>query len=278
MPTQKKIDQVEELRERISRATITVGADYRGLRVQEMDQLRRKLREAGVEVRVVKNSLLKLAADRAEMPDLMEIIEGPTALALSYDDPAAAARAINEYAQTAPPTFALRGAYLDGQVVSAEDLKALVRLPAKPVMIAQIAGQLQSPLAALLGLLESPLRELTSLLQATLSELPGLIAARAGQLEAMGGPAEAEPEAAEAPAEEPAEPAAEAQGPTEEAPTEPAPEASAEEAEAPAEEAPAEEPAEPGAPEPEESTEEAPPEPEEGPAEQTEPQSEEKEG
>jgi large subunit ribosomal protein L10 len=75
MPTQKKIEQVEELKERISRATITVGADYRGLRVKEMDALRRRLREAGIEVRVVKNSLLKLAADQAEMPVLIVILD-----------------------------------------------------------------------------------------------------------------------------------------------------------------------------------------------------------
>jgi large subunit ribosomal protein L10 len=289
MPTQKKIEQVAELRDRISRATITVGADYRGLRVQEMDQLRRRLREAGIEVRVVKNSLLKLAADQAEMSDLMEIVEGPTALALGYDEPTAAARAITEYAQTAPPTFALRGAYLDGQVVSADDLKQLVRLPAKPVMIAQIAGQLQSPLAGLLALLESPLRELASLLQATLSELPGLIEARAGQLEALGLPAggpasaEAEAEVAPEPAEAPGEvaPAEEPAAAAEATPEAPEPEASAEEP--PVKEPPAEEPAEP-APEAEQPTEETPPEPEEGPAgeqqteQDSEEQTEEKEG
>jgi len=254
MPTQKKIEQVAELKERIGRATITVGADYRGLRVQEMDALRRRLREAGIEVRVIKNSLLKLAADQAEMPDLMEIIEGPTALAFAYDDPMAAAKVINEYAQSAPPTFAVRGAYLDGHVVSADDLRQLVRLPARPVMIALIAGQLQSPLAGLLGLLQSPLRELASLLQATLSELPGLIEARAGQMEAMGLTAEppAEAEAPEPQAETPAaaaeetEPQAEVAAEPEAAAEEPAlPEAAAEEPAVP--EAAVEEPALPEA-------------------------------
>lgn len=183
MPTQKKKEQVEQLKQIIDRATITVGADFRGLRVQEMDQMRRKLRESAVEVRVVKNSLLRLAAEQSEMPGLMEIIEGPTALVLGYDDPTAAAKAVTEYAQAAPPTFAIRGAFMDGQVVSADDLKALVRLPAKPVMLAQLAGQLQAPLATFVGLLDSPLRELSSLLQSVLSELPGLIEARARQLE-----------------------------------------------------------------------------------------------
>ena len=187
MPTQQKIDLVEELKQIIGRASITVGADYRGLRVQEMDQMRRRMRAANVEVKVVKNNLLRLAANQAGMPDLMQIIEGPTALVLSYDDPTEAAKAVIEYARSAPPTFAIRGAFMDGQVVSADDLKALVLLPPRPVMLAQLAGQLQSPLATFAGLLESPLQELSSLLQSALSELPGLIAARAKQLETAEG-------------------------------------------------------------------------------------------
>ena len=187
MPTQRKKDLVEELKQIIGRASITMGADFRGLRVQEMDQMRRRLRASSVEVRVIKNSLLRRAADQAGIPDLMQIIEGPTALVLSYDDPTEAAKAVIEYARSAPPTFAIRGAFMDGQVVSADDLKALVLLPPRPVMLAQLAGQLQSPLATFVGLLESPLQELSSLLHSALSELPGLIEARAKQLETAEG-------------------------------------------------------------------------------------------
>ena len=187
MPTQRKMDLVEELKQIIGRASITVGADFRGLRVQEMDQMRRRLRASSVEVRVIKNSLLRLAADQAGIPDLMQIIEGPTALVLSYDDPTEAAKAVMEYARSAPPTFTIRGAFMDGQVVSADDLKALVLLPPRPVMLAQLAGQLQSPLATFASLLESPLQELSSLLRSALSELPGLIESRAKQLESTQG-------------------------------------------------------------------------------------------
>ena len=228
MPTQRKIDQVEDLKQRMERATITVSANYRGLRVQEMDQMRKRMRAASIEVRVVKNSLLRLAAGQTGAPELMQIVEGPTALVISYDDPIEAAKAITEYAQSAPPTFSLRGAFLDGHVVSAADLRDLVRLPPRPVMLAQLAGQIQAPLATLSGLLQSPLRELTSLLQSVLSELPGLIDARARQLEAIGGPAQA---AAEAPAETTAE-----EGTPVDAAEGPAPEAAPEAQEEPAEE------------------------------------------
>jgi large subunit ribosomal protein L10 len=187
MPTQKKIDTVEELKQRISRATITIGTDYRGLRVPEMEQMRRRLRQANVEVKVVKNNLLRLAADQAEIPELMQIVEGPTALVLGYEDPIEAAKATTEYARSAPPTFAIRGGFMEGVVISPDELRDIVNLPPKPVMLAQLAGQLQSPLAVLSGLLDSPIRELASLLQSALSELPGLIEARARQMETAQG-------------------------------------------------------------------------------------------
>src|SRR4030066_2445606 len=99
MPTQRKIDQVEDLKRRMERATITVSANYRGLRVQEMDQMRKRMRAASMEVRVVKNSLLRLAAGQTGAPELMEIVEGPTALVIAYDDPIGAPKATPEYAQ-----------------------------------------------------------------------------------------------------------------------------------------------------------------------------------
>jgi len=183
MPTQKKIDLVEQLKQNLERATITVSTDFRGLRVKEIEEMRRHLRRANVEVKVVKNRLLRLAADETGTPELMQIVNGPTALALGYEDPIAAAKAITEYARSAPPTFAIRGAFMDGQAISPDDLRDLVSLPPRPVMLARLAGNIQAPLAAFVGLLDSPLRELASLLQSALSELPSLLEARARQLE-----------------------------------------------------------------------------------------------
>ena len=254
MPTQKKIDQVQDLKQRMERATITVSADFRGLRVREMDQMRKRLRAASLEVRVIKNNLLRLAAGEARSPELMQIVEGPTALVIAYDDPMEAAKAITEYAQSAPPTFSLRGAFLDGHVVSAADLRELVRLPPRPVMLAQLAGQLQAPLATFSALLESPLRELSSLLQSVMSELPGLILARVRQLEASGAPAEPEAEsAAEEPPLEESAAEAEVAGEIAEATSEePAPEAAAEESAADAAAEPSVEPTSEQADEPQE--------------------------
>jgi len=183
MPTQKKIEAVADLRDRLERATMVVSSDFRGLTVKEMDQMRRRLRAGTMEVKVIKNTLFRLAAQQAGQPGLAGMVEGPTALAFVYGDPLEAAKALTEYAQSAPPSFVLRVAFLDGQFISLQDLRELVRLPPKPIMLAQLLGQLQSPLAGLLGLLEAPLQELSLLLQSALSELPGLIVARARQLE-----------------------------------------------------------------------------------------------
>jgi large subunit ribosomal protein L10 len=183
MPTPKKAQMIEELEERIARSTIAVGADYRGLTVPEMDQLRRRMRAAGVELRVVKNTLTRLAAERAGKPTLSQLVEGPTALAFGYGDILAVARAFNEYLPTAPPAFAIRAVYLDGQVLSGRELGELARLPTKEVLLAQVLGQLQSPLATLAGLLQAPVAELAHLLNAAANQLPSLLEARARQLE-----------------------------------------------------------------------------------------------
>jgi large subunit ribosomal protein L10 len=258
MPTQKKIDQVAELKDVLERAAMVITTGYRGLNVKEQITLRRALTDGKIEVRVVKNSLLKLAAEESDRGELMQVVDGPTALAVVYDEIVEAAKAITEYKKGAPAAFTIQGGYLDGSVLSEQDVEALTKIPPKPVLIAQIAGSLQSPLAELVSLLESPVRELTSLLNSLLTELPGLIEARVRQLEENPelAPAAAEP-VEEAAAEEPAEAAAEeapaeapAEAAAEEAPAEEPAEATAEEAaaeepaEAAAEEAPTEEPAE----------------------------------
>jgi large subunit ribosomal protein L10 len=186
MPTEKKVETVADLKDRIERATLIASTEYRGLTVKEMQELRRKFREGGVEVKVIKNTLLKLAAEQAGSGDLTQIVEGPTALAISYEDPIEAAKAITGYAASAPQAFSLRGAFMDGAVLTASDLRDITKIPPKPVLLSQFMGTIQSPVANFAALIESPLRELHGLTQAMLSELPGLLEARARQLEASG--------------------------------------------------------------------------------------------
>jgi len=184
MPTDKKVASVAGLKARIERATLIAGAEYRGMRVKEMHDLRRAMRQGGLEVRVIKNTLLKLAAEEAGQPELMRIVEGPTALAFSYGDVIEASKTLTAFLQGAPSGFGIRGGYMDGAVLTLAELREMVKIPPRPVLIAMLLGQLQSPLAGFVGLMEAPLQELSGLMRALLSELPGLIEARARQLEA----------------------------------------------------------------------------------------------
>ena len=183
MPTQHKIDQVADIKDRIERSTIVIGTRYRGLTVQEMQVLRRKLSEGGLELRVIKNSLLKLAAEAAGASELYELADGPTALAISYDDIVDAAKTLAAYAREAPAAFEVGGGYLDGALLTADDVKALTKIPPRPVLIAQFMATIESPLVSFVALIDSQPREFSQLLQALLQKLPGLLEARARQLE-----------------------------------------------------------------------------------------------
>ncbi len=172
MPTARKEQQVEELQELVSRTTIAISTGYRGLSVAEMMTLRRRMREAGVEVRVVKNTLLKLAAERAGQPKFAELGTGPTAILFGYGDVSAPAKAVQEYVRTARNALTVNSAYMDGQVLSANQLGDIANLPSREQLLANFMGGLRSPVAAF-----------ASLLQGTIQQFAGLIDARANQLE-----------------------------------------------------------------------------------------------
>jgi large subunit ribosomal protein L10 len=184
MPTQKKMETVQELRDRIARSSIIIATDYRGLSVTEMSALRRAVRDAGVELRVVKNRLFLRAAEEAGRPELAELMEGPTAVVFGYDDITAPAKTVTEYMRTARNSFAVRKGALDGQVLSVSDVQDLASLPSREVLVAQVAGALASPIARLAGLLGNVLSVPPGrLLNDSFGTFAGLLEARAKQLE-----------------------------------------------------------------------------------------------
>jgi large subunit ribosomal protein L10 len=182
MPTQKKVDQVAELQEKLSRATITVATDPTGQSVNNMTELRNKLREANVEYRVIKNTLTYLAADGANQPQIKEIVQGPTGLALGYDNPVDVAKALEDYIRINRSTLTIRGAVLDGKRLSREDVASLSRMPPKEQLVAQLLGQLQAPIANLMGQLQAPMSRLLTVLNGPSASLARLLQQRAEQL------------------------------------------------------------------------------------------------
>src|SRR6266540_4244365 len=183
---------VAELAERLRSTQTLMVADYRGLTMPEIDERRTRLREAGARFTVVKNTLTKLAAEAAGTKDVLELVDGPTAIAfLEADgDPVAVAKVLNETAR-ARDVLVIRGGILDGAVVADEDIKRLATLPPADVLRAQLVGAVAAPLMTVVGLFTAPLRDLV-----------GVIDARIRQLEEQGDTVP-EPEA-EATPEEPA--------------------------------------------------------------------------
>ena len=211
---------VAELAKRLSDTDTLMVADYRGLTMPEIDELRTRLLEAGARFTVVKNTLTKRAAEEAGTTEVLELIDGPTAIAfLEADgDPVAVAKVLNETSR-ANDVLVIRGGLLEGTVVGDAEIKRLATLPPAEVLRAQLAGAVFAPLTTVVGLFTAPLRDLV-----------GIIDARIRQLEEQGETApelepEAEPEAeAEATQEEP-QAEAPAEGATEEQTEEPSAEA-----------------------------------------------------
>lgn len=164
MPTEAKRETVAELVEVFSANPTSIVADYRGLKVSDLSTIRRSLRDRGIEYRVVKNRLAKIAADEAGVGELSSLLEGPTGIALGSGDETAVAKsfldAIRPYR-----TVVVRGAVLKGKRVEAGDVTRLAALPPRDYLLGQLAGGFASPLSTMAGLLNAPLRNLAYALQ-----------------------------------------------------------------------------------------------------------------
>ena len=171
LPTQAKMDRVTELKEKLENSSIVIAAGFSGMGSNQMVDLRRRMRDGGVEFVVIKNNLLNLAADAADIPQLKDIITGQTGIAFGYEDPVTAAKTVNA-AAVAGGILRINGAVVDrGVPMAASEVSRLAALPPRPVLVAQLLGNMQSPLYGLLSVLSGPLRSLAYLLQARSDQL-----------------------------------------------------------------------------------------------------------
>ena len=158
MPSAKVLDAkkqaVAEMVEKLQKAQAGVLVDYRGLTVSEDTDLRNKLRAAGVEYKVVKNTLTRFAAKQVGFEELDPILNGPTSLAISYDDPVAPAKVLAEFAKE-NENLEIKSGFLDGKVISLDEIKTLASTPSKDVLIAKIMGSLNSPVSSLARVLQA---------------------------------------------------------------------------------------------------------------------------
>ena len=214
MRRDQKEQVVEELTARLKAAETLLVADYRGLTMPQIDELRTRLLESGARFTVVKNTLTRRAAEAAGTEGLLALLDGPSAIAfLEADgDMVATAKALADAARETN-VLEIRGGIMQGRAVTADEVASLAKLPPEDVLRGQVLGAIVAPLTALAGLLNAPLQNLRGLIDARIEQL-------GGEEEAAPEPERAaEPEAEAAPAEEaPADEAAAEEAPAEEEP------------------------------------------------------------
>ena len=154
MPSEKvllaKQQQVAELTEKIKAAPAGVLVNYIGINVADDTRLRKELREAGVDYTVVKNTILRFAFNNLEITELDEQFNGTTALAISKEDPMAAARVICKFAKEIEgDVFSVKAGFMDGKAIDAATVKEIAAIPPKEVLVAKMLGSLNSPIAGL---------------------------------------------------------------------------------------------------------------------------------
>jgi large subunit ribosomal protein L10 len=148
MNREQKTAVVEEIAGQIEAAAAIFAVDYRGLSVSGAAELRSRLRDSDTRFRIVKNSLTERAADKAGAAELKTLLEGPTALALVRGDAALAAKALNDVAR-AGGILEFKGGLMDGEALSADDVRSIARLPAREMLHAQLVGTIASPVSGL---------------------------------------------------------------------------------------------------------------------------------
>lgn len=164
MKKANKVDAVERLRGSIAAQKGAVIAENLGLSVAEVTRLRKTLREAGAEFRVVKNTLIRLAAKDTGFEKVSDVFVGPTAVAFALTDPVALAKAMKEFA-AGSQKFRLKGGYLDGKALSVREVETLADLPGRDVLVAQLVRALASPLSRMAQALSGPQRKIAYALQ-----------------------------------------------------------------------------------------------------------------
>lgn len=165
MPTMHKEELVAEIKDRFSGSEAVIMADYRGLSVKEMQQLRNAVREVGGDIKVYKNTLTEIAIRELALPNMDAYLEGPTAFVFIAEDPVAPAKALSDFAK-AHKALDLKGGLVANRVVDSAGVKAIASLPSREELIAKLLGTMQNPLTGTVRVLAGPARAFATVLDA----------------------------------------------------------------------------------------------------------------
>jgi large subunit ribosomal protein L10 len=171
MPSTQKVERVAALKEEIEGSSALLLTEYRGLTVSEITELRRSLREGGARFAVIKNTLMRRALEGTDAAGLESLFEGPSAVAFVQEDPVAAAKSVTA-ASKKFPTLILKGGFVEGRVLSADQAKALADLDSREVMLSKVAGLIKSEMTRAAGMFQAAQSRFLSLLEAFKAKLP----------------------------------------------------------------------------------------------------------
>ena len=164
MPSEKNIKQLDELAEMFQETSYLVSTQFKDISANEMVALRKALNSAGARYKIVKNNIARLAADKAALPELKDLVTGMCAIMTTANDPAQASKALFKSINDQGLQIDVLGGFLDGEVLSSDRVNQLSKLPSKEVLIANIIGQIGSPINGLVFILNSQITSLVSVL------------------------------------------------------------------------------------------------------------------
>lgn len=170
---QEKEQMLQEYGERLQRAQVLIWADYRGTTVSQIQDLRGKLRPVGAEAMIVKNTLMRLALEKANLPVPSDTMAGPSAVTFVYDDVTAAAKVVTGFASANDRVFRIKGGMAGGKAIDAAQVSTLTTLPSREVLLGRVLGGIQAPVSGLVGTLAAVLRGLMTVLNARAEQLEG---------------------------------------------------------------------------------------------------------
>ena len=197
MPSTKKIERVAELKRQIEGSTALLLTEYRGLTVSEITELRKSLREGGASFSVIKNTLMRRALEQTDAAELGSLFDGPSAVAFVQEDPVAAAKSVTTAARKFP-ALVLKGGFVEGRLLNAEEAKSLADLDSREVMLSRVAGLMKGEMSRAAAVFQATQARFLSLLDAFKAKLPEEPAAEVPEVEAEAAPEaeQADPDAA----------------------------------------------------------------------------------
>jgi large subunit ribosomal protein L10 len=174
MPTEKKKQIMDGLEKTFVQSNSGIMTDYRGLKTADIVSLRRKLKETGAEFHVVKNTLARIAAQKAGKDQIGSIFEGPMAIAFVKDDISKSAKVLTDHIAATKMAMTVKGGFLGNKLLTPREITTIAGLPSRQVLIGKVMGGIQGPLYALMNQVNAPLRGLVTVLQGRIKQLEGV--------------------------------------------------------------------------------------------------------